>query len=120
MTAWIFAALLLFQTKIDYRHDGKKADPADFTVPVHVQASHMIFLSRAGTGSVPSLRLEVLIEGKKYELERNFTSFLLNPGDYKARISQDKAKLPEELDREYNLLMSDGTFEIFQVVGESE
>jgi hypothetical protein len=44
----------------------------------------------------------------------------LNPGDYKARISKDKAKLPEELDREYDLLMSDGTFEIFQVVGESE
>jgi len=56
----------------------------------------------------------------KFALQRNFTSYLLNPGDYKARIAKDKAKLPEELDRQYDLLMSDGTFEIFDVVGESE
>lgn len=119
MTPLILAALLLFQTKVDYRHDGKKADPADFTVPVHVQASHRVYVTSSGNGAA-ALRIDVLIEGKKYELERNLTSVLLNPGDYKARISKDKAKLPEELDREYDLLMSDGTFEIFQVVGESE
>jgi hypothetical protein len=119
MTPWIFAALLLFQAKVDYSHDGKQADRADFTVPVHVQGSHLIYMGPSGSGA-PSLRVNVLIEGKKYELERRYAGFLLNPGDYKARILKDKAKLPEELDREYDLLMSDGTFEIFQVVGESE
>lgn len=119
MTPLVFAALLLFQAKVDYSHDGKKADPADFTVPVHVRASHLVYSSSSGINSA-TLHVDVLIEGKKYELQRPYTSVLLNPGDYKARISKDKAKLPEELDREYDLLMSDGTFKIFQVVGESE
>lgn len=119
MTPWLLAAFLLFQTKVRYGHDGQKADPADFTVPVHVQSSHLVNVSSPG-GSVLILRVEVLIEKKKYELERSNTSVLLNPGDYKARIAKDKAKLPEELDREYDLLMSDGTFGVFKVVGESE
>jgi len=116
MTPWIFATLLLFQTKVRY---GPKADPADFAVPVHVQASHLVYVSSSGSGAA-ALRLDVLIVGKKYELERNFTTILLNPGDCKARLAKDKAKLAEELDREYDLLLSDGTVETFQVVGESE
>lgn len=63
MTPWIFAALLLFQTNVDYKHDGKKADPADFTIPVHVQASHRAYVTLSGNGS-SVLRLDVLIKGK--------------------------------------------------------
>lgn len=64
---------------------GAEPNPADYNINVHVSSSRI-----NGRGLV---RLKVVIDGKKYELEGlDGESSLLTPGDYKAKTVPTKVK----------------------------
>jgi len=64
---------------------GAEPNPADYTINVHVSSSRV-----NGRGLV---RLKVILDGKKYELEGlDAESSLLIPGDYKAKTVPLKVK----------------------------
>ncbi len=58
---------------------------SDYTITVHVQSSQVI--DRYDT---PKQLLDVVIDGKKYELEAWPAIDVLPVGDYKAKIFQEK------------------------------
>jgi hypothetical protein len=76
-------ALLLLCSALGWA--GTEPNPADYTVSVHVSSSRW-------NGHDP-LRLKVIIDGKKYELQASdLESPLLAPGDYKAKSLPVRAK----------------------------
>lgn len=106
-----------------------KPKPADYTLTVHVQSSRMVlacdmFLDHVGCGK--SLHLNVVIDGKKYELDAGDYDYLLRLGDYKAKLLPDDSSDGEnppaayEYRRKYEFLFPDGKTRKFSVVGESE
>jgi hypothetical protein len=90
-------------------------DAANYTVTVHVQSSQVI-----ETMGNLAQRLDVLIDGKKYELQALPAAQVLPVGGYKARIAKDKISPNHEYSREYEFLFADGTTRRYNVVGESE
>ena len=100
-------------------------NPADYTLNVHVISSR-IETDFAGKIPASSERLRVLIDGKKYDLARyplktSFRSFgVIVPGDYKARIVDEKYKSTYLFTREYQFLFPDQTVAKFQVIGQTE
>lgn len=95
---------------------------ADYTIPMHVQASSLTMSCTSDTkGSSCGLvqNLHVLISGKKYELARDAEN-VFRTGDYKVRLVTEKKPRAEEYTIEYELLLSDGKTAKFSVVGESE
>jgi len=95
-------------------------NPADYTISVHVQSSHL-FVECSG-GICPQYeRMDVLIDGKKYELtEFPWRKDLLRVGDYKARVFKEETTRPYEYARTYQFLFSDGTTREYTVTGEGE
>jgi hypothetical protein len=95
--------------------------PVDYPLTVHVKSSNI-----QARASDTLLYLTVVVDGKALELMdpthyRNFGPYwVLPPGDYKARVSAETAKKGDQFTRSYEFLYSDGTREIFTVVGESE
>lgn len=76
---------------------GTETDPAGYTINVHVSSA----TQRRG-----AVRLKVIIDGKKCELEGG--TALLIPGDYKARIVKEKHDNEYEVYyRIYELLFPD-------------
>jgi hypothetical protein len=77
--------------------------------------------------SEPVLKLNVIIDGKKYQLEspafnaplQNGVTILV-PGDYKAKLVQDVHKTPYESLQVYEFMFSDKKTRKFFVVGETE
>lgn len=95
------------------------ANPADYPIAIHVQSSHLIYV--CGTDCSFNKELNVVIEGKKYELsETGVSQELLRVGDYKARIVKDTTTRSFEYERIYEFLFADGKTCKFRVVGESE
>jgi hypothetical protein len=101
---------------------GRGAEAASgLPLTVHVKSSNI----DAG-GSMLPLYLSVVIDGKTLELMDaahggNFGVYsVLPPGDYKARVSAQAVKKGGQFTRQYEFMYSDGTREIFTVVGESE
>jgi hypothetical protein len=113
----LLATLLVLQTKTRL---GQEAKPAAYTTVIHVQASHLFNECVAGNTCGSAQRLDVLIDGKKYELERFQASNVLRVGDYKAALVEDKHPRTEEYTQAYEILFSDGKTGKFDVVGESE
>jgi hypothetical protein len=87
-----------------------KMDAADYNIAVHVSGSHY------GQNELFQV-LSVVIDGKHYELAGPTSSAkafmhgngLLNPGDYKAKLTEDTHKTSFESIQEYELLLPDGT-----------
>jgi hypothetical protein len=91
---------------------GAEPNPADYTLNVHVGSSRI-----NGRGFV---RLKVVIDGKKYELEgQDNESGLLAPGDYKAKAVVVKVKDAHSYDvyGAYELLFPDKKTRRYGVVG---
>ena len=102
-------------------------NPADFTVAVHVQSSHIRYqCSDVTNGSSFCLwnqELSVTIAGKKYELttvrgSRN--PAIIHAGDYKAKVLKEDTSKSDEYQRSYELMFPDGQVADFQVTGEPE
>jgi hypothetical protein len=111
MTKLTLAALLLLST-ISWAADAK---PADYTINVHVSASHLVFASRGVQD------LEVTIDSKKYELQTDYVvGYLLALGDYKAKLVIDKHRTTYDSYQDYEFLFPDGKTRIYEVVGHWE
>jgi hypothetical protein len=108
-----------------------KPKPADYTITVHVQSSHMSYecdstLAIGHPDCGKRQHLNVIIDGKKYELDGGQRDYLLRVGDYKAKVladdSQDDSS-PEgsyEYRLKYEFLFPNGKTRKYLVVGESE
>jgi hypothetical protein len=91
---------------------GVEPNPADYTINVHVSSSRV-----NGRGLV---RLKVIIDGKKCELEG--VESLLAPGDYKAKTVALKVKDAHIYDiyGAYEFLFPDRKTRRYQLVGITE
>jgi hypothetical protein len=107
-----------------------KPKPADYTITVHVQSSHMNYECDTLVFGHPDCgkrqHLNVIIDGKKYELDGGQRDYLLHVGDYKAKVLTDDStdNIAPEGDYEYRLkyefLFPNGKTRKYLVVGESE
>ena len=107
-----FALLLILSATAFAATD--KADPADFTVKVHVISSAFVQTSDNLYGQV----LETTIDGQPVQL-RGISAGVLALGDFPARISP-KVHGPHnpntyDINRGYDLLMPDGTTRTYTV-----
>jgi len=94
---------------------GAEPNPADYTIIVHVSSARV-----NGRGLI---RLKVVLDGKKCELEGiDGESSLLTPGDYKARTIPLKVKDAHTYDvyEAYEFLFPDKKTRRYQLVGISE
>jgi hypothetical protein len=90
-------------------------------VKIHVQAARIV----SDCGSImpacgEAVRLDVTIDGRKFELRNNDTEkWLIHTGDYNAKIKSDETN---ELgfQRTYEILFPNGLTRRFVVVGEIE
>jgi len=100
-------------------------NPQEYSIQVHV-AKSWIAVECGGGGCSPAVRLEVLMEGKKYELEdQKSRSAVLKPGDYSARL----LKNPRAINishaayddvKVFEFLFPDGQTRKYDLVGEEE
>jgi len=102
-------------------------NPDEYSINVHVSSSHWVMAPSVLVGPEPVLRLNVIIDGKKYELEApthkaNLEAgvTLLAPGDYKAKLVQDQHKTAYESSQAYEFLFPDKKTRKFIVVGQTE
>jgi hypothetical protein len=102
-------------------------NPDEYSINVHVTSSHWVMEPAIVTGPEAFQMLNVVIDGKKYELEAptlraNLQAgvALLALGNYKAKLVQDKHKTAYESSQVYEFLFSDNTTRKFTVVGRIE
>jgi hypothetical protein len=88
-------------------------NPADYKVNVHVTHAFL-------AGVLATLHLDVLVDGKKLQLEGQSAAVMLHVGDYKARVVKDEERKSGWYVETYDLLFADGTHWLFNVVSESE
>ena len=95
----------------------EKPNPADYTLKVHISASHMQnHCIEPGVGLTCNYALyaNAILNGKKFELMGTTTldkrnSVLLIPGDYPARLAKDvQTNSSAELYQEYDVLLPNG------------
>jgi hypothetical protein len=94
---------------------GAEPNPADYNLNLHVSSSRV-----NGRGLI---RLKVILDGKKYELEgMDAESSLLIPGDYKAKTIALKVKDVHTYDvyGAYEFLFSDKKTRRYALVGITE
>jgi hypothetical protein len=97
---------------------GTNPNPAEYTIDVHVSASRMVIEGRSISYWQ---KLNVVIDGKKYELESDFPpNTLLALGDYKARLLKDEHRGKHDSFQVYEFLLSDQKTRKFMVIGQSE
>jgi hypothetical protein len=102
-------------------------NPDEYSIHVHVISSRWVMEPAISTGSEAFQKLNVVIDGKKYELEAptlraNLQAgvALLALGDYKAKLVQDKHRTAYESSQAYEFLFPDNTTRKFTVVGRIE
>jgi hypothetical protein len=122
MKRLLFAILLTAST---LAWAEKAPNPADYTTVVHVQSSHLVDVCRGSSNLVrcgkTQQRLNVVINGKKYELNsKDDSDFVLRTGDYKAKGWEIVPPELSEYHMELDILFPDGTTRKYVVVGESE
>jgi hypothetical protein len=107
-------AVLLFMSALAWA--GTNPNPADYTINVHVSRSRSVI-----EGS-PNRRqkLNVVIDGKKYELEGYGGEGMLALGDYKAKLVKDEHKGGYDSLQVYEFLFPDQKTRKFMLVGQTE
>jgi hypothetical protein len=90
-------------------------NPADYTITVHVSACHLSFVSLTALQN-----LDVVINGKAYELQAVSNDGVLALGDYKAKLVQDVHKTAYESSLTYEFLFPDTKVRKFSVIGQTE
>ena len=94
------------------------AAASDYNVNVHVGTSRMVL---EGNSSAHHQNLDVVIDGKKYQLESlDATNTLLMPGDYKARIVKDHHGSDYDVWRVYEFQFPDKKVRQFLMVTVTE
>jgi len=116
----LFAVLLLVPAA-----SWAKPKPEDYTIAVHVQASHLINECRGSSSLIRcsfKLHLDVVIDGKKFDLNsKDDLELVLRRGDYKAKVvGTDSPQSSVDSNLEYEFLFPDGTTRKYRVVGETE
>lgn len=102
-------------------------NPDDYSINVHVTSSRWI-MEPTLLSPKPYQKLDVIINGKKYELEAATTLIanleagvtLLALGDYKAKLIRDQHKTTYEASQTYEFLLPDKKTRKFIVVGLTE
>jgi hypothetical protein len=89
--------------------------PDDYTINVHVTSSYKLFI-----GSAPQQGLDVVINGKKYQLGGQYRGGILALGDYKAKLTKDQHPNAYESNQEYEFLFPDNKTRTYLVLGQSE
>ncbi|HUN85019.1 MAG TPA: hypothetical protein VMU48_11595 [Terracidiphilus sp.] len=100
-----------------------KANPANYPLAVHISSSTYTTASNTLSEIVAAT-----IDGKHYQLlgptssSRIFShgDGLINPGDYRAKLSMDEHKTNYESVQQFEILLPDGTTRKFGVIGQSE
>jgi hypothetical protein len=100
--------------------------PDDYPVKIQVVSSHWVMAPAILVGPQAVQMLEVLIDGRKYELaapaatDANLQAgvTLLALGDYKAKLVQDLRKTTYESSQAYEFLFPDNKTRKFFVVGQ--
>ena len=109
------ATLLLSFTAFAWA--GSNPNPAEYTVNVHVSASRIV----SEGPNFGYQKLNVVIDGKKYELETEGRyNTLLALGDYKAKLVKDEHKATYDSYQIYEFLFPDQKTRKFIVVGQME
>jgi hypothetical protein len=92
-----------------------------YSTNVHAYSSQWIVVPST-LGLQSTQKLNVTIEGKKYELEAQTKGpvALLALGDYKAKLVEDAHKNSYESTQTYEIQFSDGKTRRFIVVGQTE
>ena len=110
----ILTILLMLST---FAWAGSNPNPADYTINVHVSRSRIVAEGAARGWQ----KLSVVIDGKRYELESDFTPHvLLGLGDYKSRLVKDEHKGTYDSYQVYEFLFPDQKTRKFKVVGQTE
>jgi hypothetical protein len=111
---------------------GQKAEtlnPADFTLKVHISATHIRpYCAEPGTqvGCGDVLYADAILNGRKLEFRGSaelikHSSVLIIPGDYQARLTKDIHNADSTvIDREFDLLLPDNTVWHCMISGVSE
>ena len=98
--------------------------PDEYTVNIHVTSSYVVQSPGRFEGDQPwtLLKLNVLVDGKKYELTAQATKKggLLSPGNYKAKLLRDEHQSMYESSQEYEFLFPDKKTRRFFVTGQTE
>ena len=94
---------------------GTAQTTPEYNITVHVRSSYVVY----GNGS-SSQYLDVVIEGKKFQLAAPNNGYLLALGDYKAKLVRDDHKTPYESIRMYEFQFPDKKTRKFAVAGQSE
>lgn len=93
-------------------------NPTEYAINIHVSASHLVI---EPTSNAYSQKLNVVIDGKKYELEGpGDGAMLLALGDYKAKLVKDEHKGTYASLQVYEFLFPDQKTRKFTVVGQTE
>jgi len=124
MNKKISGLLLFCGLQVGFIHRMWSAPPAtpdEYTLNVHV----------SGAAYAPNALFQILtvtIDGKHYQVQgatssaKAYThgSGLLNPGDYRAKLTEDTHKTAFESIQEYEFLLPDGSKRKFAVIAQSE
>jgi hypothetical protein len=103
-------AVLLFLSAFAWSKDTPV--PSNDTINVHV--------SKSCIGAHGEQRLDVTIDGKKYELAATGNGWLLALGDYKAKLVKDAHRGTYDSFQIYEFLFPDQKTRKFNVVGQTE
>jgi hypothetical protein len=107
-----FVAVLFLMLCSTLAWSADKPNPADFTIKVHITASHLKS-ECADVNCKNILYADSILNGKKIELSGvaiivKKTLMLIIPGDYPARLIRDEHNSDSTLfNREYELLLPD-------------
>jgi len=98
-----------------------QSSTGEYSINVHVSSSHWIVVPTS-IGPQAAQKVNVIIEGKKYELEAEAKGkvALLALGDYKAKLIEDVHKNSYESSQTYEFQFSDGKTRKYVVVGQNE
>ena len=127
-----FALILLCfnAAVISSRAAEGKPDPSQYPLVMHVSASRYRVQLIGGT-LYPDSRGELLtatVGNKHYQLDSSASSAkafrhdngLIDPGDYRAKLTQDEHKTSYESLQQFEILFPDGATCRFDVIGQSE
>jgi len=98
-----------------------QSSPGEYPINVLVSSSHWVVVPTS-IGPQAAQKLNVIIQGKKYELEAEARGkvALLVLGDYKAKLVEDVHKNGYESSQTYEFQFPDGKTRKFVVVGQNE
>jgi hypothetical protein len=112
----ILAILMLSSA---YAWTGSDANPAEYTINVHVITSRVAIEMPLGHAWQYQV-LNVVIDGKKYELKCKSMNGVLALGDYKAKLVHDEHKTGYDSSQVYEFLLPDKKLRRFEVTGQTE